>query len=152
MTVDEELSQLEESVRRLKIDEFHKGYRETAIRPDEIITRLLIPLPGRDELVRLYKTSKRREMDMTTFRAAIRVARRDEAIEEAVIAYSGIGPVTRRLPGTETFLRGKPFTEETFREAGEQARRELAVSAGMDPRKLPSFAATARERRVALPA
>ncbi len=34
----------------------------------------------------------------------------------------------------------------------EQARRELAASAGMDPRKLPSFAATARERRVAVPA
>jgi hypothetical protein len=34
----------------------------------------------------------------------------------------------------------------------EQARRELAASAGMDPRKLPSFASTARERRVAVPA
>ena len=34
----------------------------------------------------------------------------------------------------------------------EQARRELAVSAGIDPRKLPSFAATIRERRVAIPA
>src|SRR5207237_2514485 len=61
-------------VRRLRIDEFHKGYKETAIRPDEIISRLLIPLPGQDELVRLYKVSKRREMDMTTFRAANTVA------------------------------------------------------------------------------
>lgn len=33
----------------------------------------------------------------------------------------------------------------------EQARRELAASAGIDPRKLPSFAATQRDRRVALP-
>ena len=34
----------------------------------------------------------------------------------------------------------------------EQARRELAVSAGIDPRKLASFAASVRERRVAVPA
>ena len=34
----------------------------------------------------------------------------------------------------------------------EQARRELASSAGIDPRKLPSFAVAARERRVAVPA
>jgi hypothetical protein len=75
--------------RRVRIDEFHQGYRQTAIRPDEVITRVLIPLPGRDELLRLYKVSKRREMDMTTFRAAIRVARRDGVIDRAVAAARG---------------------------------------------------------------
>src|SRR5204863_9896926 len=84
--------------RRVRVEEFHQGYKKTAIRPDEIITRVLIPLPGRDELLRLYKVSKRREMDMTTFRAAIRVARRGGTIDRAVLAYSGVGPVTRRLP------------------------------------------------------
>ena len=34
----------------------------------------MIPLPGRDEMVRLYKISKRKEMDISTFRAGIRIA------------------------------------------------------------------------------
>lgn len=112
-------------LRRLLVENFHQGYKETAIQPDEVITRLLIPQPGPDELLRLYKISKRREMDMTTFRAAIRVARRGETIEKAILAYSGIGALTCRLRQTEAFLAGKPFREETFLEAGVEARREM---------------------------
>lgn len=36
-------------IRWLRIDEFHEGYKQTAIRPDEVITRLIIPLPSRGD-------------------------------------------------------------------------------------------------------
>jgi xanthine dehydrogenase molybdopterin binding subunit/xanthine dehydrogenase small subunit len=112
--------------RRVGIEGFHLGPRQTILSPDEIITRVLIPLPARDELVKLYKISKRKEMDVSTFRAGIRIARQGDSIGSAAIAYSGVGPTGRRLTETERFLAGQPFSEETFRAAGKRARAEIA--------------------------
>jgi xanthine dehydrogenase small subunit len=111
--------------RRVGIEEFYHGPGRTAIAPDEIIAKVLISLPAPDELVRLYKISKRKDMDALTFRAGIRVAREGEFIGSAGIAFSGIGPVPCRLRETEAFLAGRPFSESTFREAGKRARAEI---------------------------
>ena len=47
------------------------------------------------------------------------------AIRAAAVAYGGVGPTVRRLPATEARLVGRPFTEETFREAGRVAATEI---------------------------
>jgi xanthine dehydrogenase large subunit len=111
--------------RRIAIAGFHRGPRLTIVEPDELIARVLIPLPGRDEVVKLYKVSKRKEMDVSTFRAGVRIARQGDAIASAAIAYAGVGPSARRLPRTEAFLCGRPFSEATFREAGRLARADV---------------------------
>jgi xanthine dehydrogenase small subunit len=64
-------------------------------------------------------------MDVSTFRSAIRIAGGDGAIKRASIAYAGVGPAARRLPATEAFLVGRPFSEATFRAAGRRARAEV---------------------------
>ena len=109
----------------MAIKDFHTGPKQTVVAPDEIITRVLIPLPAPDEIVKLYKISKRKEMDVSTFRAGIRISRSGERIESAAIAYCGVGPTVLRLPRTEAFLAGRPFSEATFREAGAVARAEV---------------------------
>ncbi len=111
--------------RRVGIEGFHRGPGRTVLADDELIARVLIPLPGRDEVIKLYKVSKRKEMDVSTFRAGVRIARRGDAIDRAAIAYAGVGPTARRLPRTEAFLTGRPFSEATFREAGRVARAEV---------------------------
>ena len=55
--------------RRVAVKDFHTGPRQTVLAPDEIITTVTIPLTGPEEIVRLYKISKRKEMDVSTFRA-----------------------------------------------------------------------------------
>jgi xanthine dehydrogenase molybdopterin binding subunit/xanthine dehydrogenase small subunit len=111
--------------RRLPIAGFHTGPNQTAIAADEIITHLRISLPARNDIVKMYKISKRKEMDVSTFRAAIRVALRGDSIDSAAIAYSGVASTARRLRRTELFLVGRPFVEDTFREAGHVARAEI---------------------------
>ena len=65
-------------------------------------------------------------MDVSTFRAGDpdRPARAGRS-RSAAIAYAGVGPTARRLPRTEAFLAGRPFSEATFREAGRLARAEV---------------------------
>ena len=111
--------------RSVAVGEFFIGYRETILAADEIISRVVVPLPGPGERVGLYKISKRKEMDISTFRAAIRVRESKGRIDRAALAFAGVGPKVLRLPETEAYLKGKPFAEATFREAGRRARAEI---------------------------
>jgi xanthine dehydrogenase small subunit len=112
--------------RTVGIREFYRGYKTLDLAPDEIITKIIIPLPRDGELLRLYKVSKRSHLDISSFTAAISLTRTDGHVASARIAYGGVGPVVLRLPKTEEFLGGKPFVRETFAEAGEIARTEIA--------------------------
>jgi xanthine dehydrogenase small subunit len=112
--------------RTVEIGAFYRGYKSLDLAPDELITRVRIPLPAEGEILRLYKISRRRDLDISTFTAALRITRDGDAIGEARIAYGGVGPVVLRLSRTEAWLRGRPFTEATFAEAGALAREEIA--------------------------
>jgi xanthine dehydrogenase small subunit len=111
--------------RVIKLDGFYRGYKVKDLAPDEIITRVFVPLPAADEVLKLYKVSRRRDLDIATVGAAVRLKRAGDVITRAFVALSGVAPTVVRLPGTEAFLQGKLFTEETFREAGRRARAEV---------------------------
>lgn len=111
--------------RRVKIVDFYKGYKIKDLAPDEIITHVRIPHLGREDALKLYKVSRRNDLDIATFGAAIRVRRAGEIITRAFVAYGGVAATVVRLPATEAFLKGKRFTEEVFTEAGTVARSEI---------------------------
>jgi xanthine dehydrogenase small subunit len=112
--------------REVPITSFYKGYKTLDLAPDEIITRILIPLPADGETLKLYKISKRTHLDISSFTAAMLMTRTDGRIDSMRVAYGGVGPVVLRLPKTEAFLAGRAATLETFVEAGELARSEVA--------------------------
>jgi xanthine dehydrogenase small subunit len=112
--------------RTVAISDFYLGYKKLALAPDEIITRIVIPLPSKSETLRLYKISKRSHLDISSFTAAMLMRRNDGRVDSIRIAYGGVAPVVLRLPKTEQFLAGKTLARETFAEAGEIARGEVA--------------------------
>ncbi|HEX8251608.1 MAG TPA: FAD binding domain-containing protein [Thermoanaerobaculia bacterium] len=112
--------------RTVAIADFYLGYKKLDLRADEIITRIFVPLPSSDDTLRLYKISKRSHLDISTFTAAMLMRRNDGRIDSMRVAYGGVGPVVLRLKQTEGFLGGRPFARETFVEAGEIARGEIA--------------------------
>src|SRR5262249_54013850 len=71
----------------VRLDRFYKGYKVKDLAADEIITRVHMPLPPADDLLRLYKVSKRNDLDIATFGAGIRVQRNGEGITRAWVAY-----------------------------------------------------------------
>jgi xanthine dehydrogenase small subunit len=111
--------------RTVPITAFYTGYRRTVLAPDELLVGVRMPLPSSTELVRCYKVSRRRDLDISTFTAAIRIALSGDTIASAAIAYGGVGPTVLRLSATEASLVGRPFTEATFRAAGEVAHGEI---------------------------
>lgn len=113
-------------VRQVKMNEFYTGYRKSVLRPDELIRRVLVPLPAADDLFAVYKISKRRDLDISSFTAAIWLRMDRGAIGEARIAYGGVAPTIVRLPKTERWLAGRQLTEATLRQAGKLASQEIS--------------------------
>lgn len=111
--------------RRVDINDFYTGYKTLDLAADELITRIDIPIPSADETVRVYKVSKRRDLDISTFGAAMRMKISGDSISDVRIAFGGVAATVVRLPKTEQFLTGSRVSEETFRAAGEQARQEI---------------------------
>lgn len=126
MVMDAEVEVLGEAgLRRININRLYKGYRTLDLKPDELITRIWLPVPSPAETLRLYKVSRRKHLDISAFTAAIRLTIEDGRIQSARLAYGGVGPVVLRLRETEAFLTGQPVNESIFREAGKLARQEV---------------------------
>jgi xanthine dehydrogenase small subunit len=111
--------------RLVNINKFYQGYKKFDLRPGELVARVLIPLPRATDLLRLYKISRRRDLDISTFTAAIRLRLDGDTIADAAISLGAVGPIVIRARKTESFLRGRPLTEETMLQAGEAAVSEI---------------------------
>jgi xanthine dehydrogenase small subunit len=111
--------------RRVNANDFYTSYRKTVIAQDEIITRILIPLPKQDEVLKLYQVTKRHDLDISTFTAAFWMQKSNGVVGDIRIAYGGCGPMIIRLRKTEPALIGKPFNEAEIEGVAELARSEI---------------------------
>jgi xanthine dehydrogenase small subunit len=73
----------------------------------------------------LYKVSRRRDLDIASFTAAVRLRLNGDTIATAAIAFGAVGPTVIRARKTEAFLRGREFNEQTMRDAGSIAVSEV---------------------------
>lgn len=111
--------------REVNINDFYQGYKKFDLQPGELLTQVRIPLPSDDEVLKLYKISRRRDMDISTFTGAIKMTLSGDTIESASIAYGAVGPVVLRLPRTEAFLVDRNLDLETMQLAGDIAVKEI---------------------------
>ena len=113
------------SRRRVNLNDFYTGYRKTVMAAGEIIVRLHVPLPAAGDVFKLYKVSKRRDLDISTLSAAVRVRVVGGAIADVRLAYGGVAATVVRLPRAEAALLGRPPTEATFAAAADVASDEV---------------------------
>jgi len=97
---------------------FVTGYRKTQCRPDELITAIVLPWPSAQMIVRTYKVSKRRDLDIATVSAAFRLDLDNKGVvNDITLAYGGMADRIKRSVATEAFLKGKPWKRERVEEA-----------------------------------
>ena len=106
--------------RTLDIADFITGYRKTVLKPDEIITGIFLPEPMGDEMIRCYKVSKRKDLDISTLSAAYKLKlNKNNEIEDIMIVYGGMADVPKRALKTEEYLKEKKWNRDTVNEAME---------------------------------
>ena len=93
--------------RTVPLREFFVDYYETALHPDELITRIEIPALPPGSGAAYVKFLPQTHDDYATVAAAARVGLRDGHIGEARIALIAAGPTPLRAAAAEAALRGQ---------------------------------------------
>jgi CO/xanthine dehydrogenase FAD-binding subunit len=104
-----ELASLE-GVQRLPLDAFILGNRQTALRPDQLLSAVLVPKPAAARAAgHFVKLGARRYLviSIVMVGAALEVGQ-DGRVAVARIAVGACAPVARRLPAAEQALAGAP--------------------------------------------
>lgn len=100
-------------VRRIKVSDFVTGNRETARRPDELVTAILIPAISAASQSCFLKLGARAYLVISiAMVAGLVVPAGDGTIAEARLAVGACSPVARRLPSLEAALRGRPIAPD----------------------------------------
>ena len=104
--------------RDMPLRDFITGYRKTALAADELISMVWFEKPGKRELIKTYKISKRKDLDISSVSAAMRLTFSKEGkISRALIAFGGVAAIPKRATQTEDFLVGKSWDRATAMEA-----------------------------------
>lgn len=93
--------------RDVPLDELFVDYYETALHPDELITRIKIPALPLTTGAAYVKFLPQTHDDYATVAAAARVSLRDGRIGEARVALAAAGPTPLRSAAVEAALRGQ---------------------------------------------
>jgi xanthine dehydrogenase small subunit len=103
--------------RIVKMNNFILGYRQTERKPNEIITSVIINKPTANTLVKFYKVSKRKDLDISTVSAGFSVTLDKNKVSAITLAYGGMAATTKRVTEAEIFLMGNEWNRENIEEA-----------------------------------
>ena len=115
-----------EGERELALEEFLVGYRRTALRPGELVTRVRLPVRTRTREFRTYKVAKRFDQDISAVCAAFSLGVEDGIVRYARLCFGGVAATTCRARKGEAALLDRPFTTRTAEAAAAAVRDELA--------------------------
>lgn len=104
--------------RRLRLEDFYSGFRQTVLQPDELLRAIHLPALSEDERGIFLKLGLRRAQAISVVDAAVLVKRpADGIVTEARIALGSVAPTIVRVPSAEDFLRGSRLTPAVIAEA-----------------------------------
>ncbi|MCB1200325.1 MAG: xanthine dehydrogenase small subunit [Leptospiraceae bacterium] len=116
----------ESSERIVPINSFYRGYKQLDLQQNEIIGGVILPLPVKNSVLRLFKVSRRKDLDISTVTMAIYLEMDGNKIQSAAIAAGGVGPVVLRLHSVEKFLVDRTIEPSVFEEAARLAAEEIS--------------------------
>ena len=104
--------------RNCPVDEFFVDYYETGVRPGEVLTSVVVPIPAENTRGAFLKFLPRTAEDYATVSVAAMVScGEDGACEDIRIALGSVGTTPVRAVEAEQLLRGEKLTEDAIRAA-----------------------------------
>ncbi|PUA81774.1 xanthine dehydrogenase small subunit [Nocardioides currus] len=109
--------------REVALADWFSGYRETELRPGELIRAVRIPRPLAG-LTAFHKIAKRRADDISSVAIGFALDVEDGVVTRARIGLGGVAATPIRALATEAALEGRPWTSETIEAAALVMRDE----------------------------
>jgi carbon-monoxide dehydrogenase medium subunit len=114
--------------RDIPFSEFAVGYLTTSLAPDELLTGVSLPLPGRRHGHAFVEFARRHgDFAIVAVSALVALDARG-SIADAAIAISGLGPAPARLPEVERAVSGQRPDAALFRSAASHADKLDAMA------------------------
>ena len=103
--------------RRVPYCEFHTGYKQNVLTPDELLYAIHLPRRFAHHRQYLRKVGTRRAMAISKVALAATALLQKDVVSEIRLAAASLAPYPARLYKAEAALVGKPLTEETAQAA-----------------------------------
>ncbi len=147
--------------REMPLEALYSGYRKNLMAPDEVLAWIKVPRPGSphpsplpggegenqsalapsplwgegwgegQELLRVYKISKRYDDDISAVCLAVNLQIDKGAVTSASLGAGGVAATPVRAPQTEAALIGQPWTLQTVQQAIDTLRAEFSPISDM---------------------
>ena len=105
---------------------FHTGYKQTAMRPDELIRRIRLPRDARPWKAYYRKVGARKAQAISKVCLAGAARVENGRLADVRVALASVAPVPLRCSRTEASLRGQQLDASLLRHAREELAREIA--------------------------
>ena len=105
--------------RVIALEDFYSGFRQTVMRPDELLSAIRFPAFAQNQRGVFLKLGLRRAQAISVVDVAV-VLTLDETdrVAAAAVTLGSVAPTIIRVPAAEAHLTGKRLTDETIRQAG----------------------------------
>ena len=111
--------------RRVSYADFHTGYKQTIMRADELISRILLPrsTSGWRQYYRKVGTRKAQAISKVCFAGAIRMDGNN--VKDVRVALGSVAPMVVRCRRTEAVLKGQPLESDAIKAARAELMKEI---------------------------
>ena len=111
-------------VRQIRLDQFFTDYRKTAMRADEWIDAVILPLPeDNSRLLRAYKISKRLEDDISAVCAVFNLTLEEGKVVALGTGFGGVAATPMTCPALEEIMVGQVWSNRDCVSLGQTALR-----------------------------
>lgn len=117
--------------REIALDDFYHDYMVNDLQPGEFVSRIKMPLPSEQAVVKSQKWSKRFDQDISAVCTAYRLILDDGKVTSFRMACGGLAATVRRAEETEAAMTGMPWTKETIEKACAALARDFAPISDM---------------------
>ena len=111
--------------RRVRYSDFHTGYKQTVLAPDELVETICLPRRFSGHAAYSRKVGARNAQAIAKVSVAALGHVSNGAVDGVRIAAGSVAPVPLRLRGTEAVIRGKTIDSRLLRSARAAAISEI---------------------------
>jgi xanthine dehydrogenase FAD-binding subunit len=109
-------------------EEFFIGPKKTILKPDQLLTQVILPLPGENTYGSWIKIGKRRALAIATITLAliVKMAADNKTIKEVRTCLGSVAPTPIEIKEIRTKMAGKQFHQLDFDQLGQIVEDKIA--------------------------
>lgn len=120
-----------EGIQRTSLEETLLVPYQTTVKPNEVVTKIIIPKKRKNYFGTFYKLGRRRGVAISRITLALLLLVEDDKIKDIKIASGAVTPIGMRLRELEEYCMGKSPGKELFKEVSNNLGKKILDVTGL---------------------